>query len=229
MKKPALRACAALRLVLSGMLGKLPVPPLPSCRSRLPPPLPNSALEGCWPRRYQVTRPLPKPPRRKDVSVPGIMKDRGKLPAPIGEPGAPGAAGRTARLHLRQLIDAALEEFLIGAQIRDLVGLGRRQARQQRDRGGHPPSAATVAIVRFLIIAPPGIKRCDCPREEHAFLSAHDIARGAAIKLALAAPWCFRRSVAGLQHIRVCAVTRTAAVPAACGPEARGPNRAAIS
>jgi hypothetical protein len=65
----------------------------------------------------------------------------------------------------------------------------------------NPPSAATVAIVRFLIIAPPNIKRCGCPREEHAFLRSYDIARSTAIKRALFASWCFRRSVAGVQHI----------------------------
>src|SRR6266566_9036749 len=91
MKKASLRECAALSEVLSGMLGRLPVPPLPSCRSRLGPPLPNSAFEGCTPRMYQVTRALPKPPRRKDVSVPGIRKDRGKLPAPTAAPGGAGA------------------------------------------------------------------------------------------------------------------------------------------
>ena len=39
---------------------------------------------------------------------------------------------------LRQLVEATLQELLIGAQIRQLVGLGRRQARQQRDRSGQP-------------------------------------------------------------------------------------------
>jgi hypothetical protein len=58
-----------------------------------------------------------------------------------------------------------------------------------------------VAIVRFLVIAPPSVKSCDRPREEHAFLWVHDIARIAAIKRGLFASWCFRRSVAGLQHI----------------------------
>jgi hypothetical protein len=39
---------------------------------------------------------------------------------------------------LRQLVDTLLEEILIGAQISQLIGLGRRQARQQRHNGGKP-------------------------------------------------------------------------------------------
>jgi hypothetical protein len=78
----------------------------------------------------------------------------------------------------------------------------------------NPPSAATVAIVRFLVIAPPSVKSCGCPRKEHAFLQSHDIARIAAIKRALFAPWCFRRSVAGLQHIWAALPRARAASPA---------------
>jgi hypothetical protein len=48
------------------------------------------------------------------------------------------------------------------------------------------PQASKVAVVRAKNTRSSGL---------------HDIARIAAIKRALFAPWCFRRSVAGLQHI----------------------------
>jgi hypothetical protein len=37
---------------------------------------------------------------------------------------------------LSQLLDAALEQLLIGAKIRQFVGAGGRKTRQQRYRGG---------------------------------------------------------------------------------------------
>src|ERR1700730_12635151 len=39
---------------------------------------------------------------------------------------------------LRQLVDAALEELLVSAQIRELIGARGRQSGQQGDRGGKP-------------------------------------------------------------------------------------------
>jgi hypothetical protein len=67
-----------------------------------------------------------------------------------------------------------------------------------------PPSAAIVPIFRFLIIAPPKHQSCSYPRQGRASLSPHDIARVATIKLCLFDSWCFRRSVAKLQHVHVC-------------------------
>jgi succinylarginine dihydrolase len=40
-------------------------------------------------------------------------------------------------LRLRELVDAALQQFLIGPQIRELIGVRRRKTGQQRDRGSH--------------------------------------------------------------------------------------------
>jgi hypothetical protein len=39
---------------------------------------------------------------------------------------------------LSQLVEPALQQLLIGAQFRELIGIRRRQARQQRHRCGKP-------------------------------------------------------------------------------------------
>src|ERR1700686_1867125 len=72
---------------LSGVLGRLPVPPMPSTKVSLNEPLPPSAPPVADPFMYQITDPTPWPPRRNDTSVPGITIERGKLPAITGPPG----------------------------------------------------------------------------------------------------------------------------------------------
>src|SRR5262249_13359772 len=78
--------------VLSGMAARLPVPPCPSVKVSFSEPWPLSAPPVALPFRYQITDPTPCPPMRNDTSVPGITKERGKLPASTGPPG-PGAGG----------------------------------------------------------------------------------------------------------------------------------------
>src|ERR1700749_3700371 len=59
----------------------------------------------------------------------------------LGAEGRTGAAARYAtrcrRLTLRQLVDAALQQLLIGAQIRQFVGAGGWKTGQQCDRRGY--------------------------------------------------------------------------------------------
>src|SRR6266853_6124190 len=64
----------------SGMLGRLPVPPCPSLKVSLNEPWPPSAPPVAWPFRNHTSVPTPWPPRRSDVSVPGIRNERGKVP-----------------------------------------------------------------------------------------------------------------------------------------------------
>src|SRR5207248_3217430 len=49
-----------------------------------------SAPPTALPFMYQITDPTPWPPTRSDTSVPGITKERGKLPAMTGPPGPAG-------------------------------------------------------------------------------------------------------------------------------------------
>ena len=94
--------------------------------------------------------------------MPGIRNDRGKLPPANGWPGTalvpyatgPGHAGRAQMrrrsalgLGLGQLVDALLEELLIGAKVGQLVGLGRGKPRQQHDRRGHPANRRHAAEI----------------------------------------------------------------------------------
>src|SRR5262249_3513373 len=103
---------------------------------------------------------------------------------------------------LRELIDPALQEFLIGAKVGQFVRTGCWKACQQCDCCGqtsdrrHPPDIplcghrspekSTVATSRM---------------QRHPFLSRHNRERAMSIKRALPATWSFRRSVAALQHI----------------------------
>src|SRR6266568_2380953 len=73
---------------LSGMDDRLPVPPWPSVKVSLNEPWPLSAPPTAAPFRYHSTDPTAWPPTRIEVSVPGIRNERGKVPTPIGPPGA---------------------------------------------------------------------------------------------------------------------------------------------
>jgi len=79
---------------------------------------------------------------RSEVSVPGIRNERGKLPDWTGAPGGGAernAAERLIARRLRQLVEAILEELLIGPQIRQLVGAGAGQpAHHHKGRRAQP-------------------------------------------------------------------------------------------
>jgi hypothetical protein len=77
--------------LLSGILGKFPVPPNPLVLpSGLPPWLLSAVLRRA-PCNHQVALVQAMPPMRSEVSVPGIRNDRGKLPVVTGA-----AAGRVS-------------------------------------------------------------------------------------------------------------------------------------
>src|SRR5215472_8559596 len=61
-------------------------------------PWPPSAPPTAWPLRYHTTDPTPCPPRRKDTSVPGITKERGKRRPASARPGRLLAGGPAAVL-----------------------------------------------------------------------------------------------------------------------------------
>src|ERR1700736_2142418 len=86
-EKPTGAAVFEKVCVLSGMPGRLPVPPWPSVKVSFFEPVPPSAPPTAAPFIYHNTDPTPCPPIRNDTSVPGIAKERGKLPAITGPPG----------------------------------------------------------------------------------------------------------------------------------------------
>ena len=128
------------------------------------------------------------PPTRIEVSVPGIRNERGKLPPvictltgprpvspmPYGFPG-PWACASWSMRRWRNL--------LIGPQIGQFVGPSSGLRRYQRHRGGKAAERRPGPHLSvFWSLLPPTVRSCTKPREEHAFLSTNDIARGAAIR-----------------------------------------------
>jgi hypothetical protein len=79
---------------------------------------------------------------RIEISVPGIRKDRGKLPAPTIFGPLTLARSRTPELPIRgQLIDAAPEELAIGAEFREPVSTARPAS---------PKTAEKMMVVRLI-------------------------------------------------------------------------------
>src|SRR5947207_2597617 len=138
---------------LSGMPGRLPVPPWPSTKVSLNEPWPLSAPPTALPFRYHTTVPTPWPPTRSDTSVPGTTKERGKLPAMTGPPGPPGGApggGTWASWSIRRCSNSWLARRSPNSSA---LALGN--AVINATAAVNPPSAATVPIFRLFVIGPP--------------------------------------------------------------------------
>ena len=58
--------------------------------------------------------------------------------------------GSARRRRLRELVDPFLEELLIGPQIRQLIGVRRAKASQQRNRGAQPADRRHAADIPLL-------------------------------------------------------------------------------
>jgi hypothetical protein len=103
---------------------------------------------------------------------------------------------------LSQLVDAALQELLIGAQICELVGAGCRKTSEQRNCSGQAADRRHAADVPLSNHCSPEKSKVAIGRTESPVrFSPHNMQVGVLIKRALRITWCFRRSVAMLQHI----------------------------
>src|SRR5438270_14007356 len=102
---------------------------------------------------YQTIDPTPWPPTRSDTSVPGITKERGKLPAMTGPPGPPGGApggGTCASWSIRRCNNSWLARRSPNSSA---LALGN--AVINATAAVNPPSAATAALFRLLVTGPP--------------------------------------------------------------------------